>query len=53
MTNKKFNALQVWKQVEDLMVPQLPLSVDELAVYSHLLRHSQLKGKARLRFSIG
>ncbi len=42
----------MWKQFEDLLVPVLRLSVIERAVYSHLLRHSRLEGKQRLRFSI-
>ena len=52
MTNKKLNAVQVWKQLEDLAVPRLRLSAHERAVYSHLLRHSRIEGKVRLRFSI-
>jgi len=52
MKNKKPNAELVWKQLEDLLVPRLNLSVIERTVYSHLLRHSRLEGKLRLRFSI-
>jgi 5-methylcytosine-specific restriction endonuclease McrA len=56
MTNKMPNAApdaaQVWKQIEDILVPQLRLSVLDRSVYSHLLRHSRLEGKLRLRFSI-
>jgi 5-methylcytosine-specific restriction endonuclease McrA len=52
MKNKKLNALLLWKQLEDLVVPRLRLSVIDRAVYSHLLRHSRLEGKLRLRFSI-
>ena len=52
MKNKKFDGVEVWKQMEDLAVPQLRLSVYERAVYYHLLRHSRLEGKLRLRFSI-
>jgi HNH endonuclease len=52
MKNKKLNAVEVWKQLEDLLVPRLHLSVFERAVYSHLLRHSWLEGKPELRFSI-
>jgi hypothetical protein len=52
MTNKKPNAELVWKQLEDQVVPRLRLSVIERAVYSHLLRHSRLEGKQRLRFSV-
>jgi 5-methylcytosine-specific restriction endonuclease McrA len=52
MKNKKINAVQVWKQLEDLAVPRLHLSVIDRAVYSHLLRHSRLEGREQLRFSI-
>lgn len=52
MKNKKLNAVHVWKQLEDLLVPRLHLSVFERAVYSHLLRHSWLEGRPELRFSI-
>ena len=51
MKNKP-NAEQVWKQVEDVVVPRLRLSVNDRAVYYHLLRHSRLEGKIRYRFSI-
>jgi len=50
--NKKPDAERVWKEFEDLLVPRLELSVVDRAVYSHLLRHSRLEGKLRLRFSI-
>jgi hypothetical protein len=52
MKNKKLNAVHVWKQLEDLLVPRLHLSVHDRAVYSHLLRHSRLEGRLQLRFSI-
>src|SRR5260370_30270703 len=52
MKNKKINAVQVWKQLEDLRGPRLRLSVFDRAVYSHLLRHSRLEGRLELRFSI-
>jgi 5-methylcytosine-specific restriction endonuclease McrA len=52
MKNKKPNAELLWKQLEDVLVPRLCLSVIDRAVYSHLLRHSRLEGKLRLRFSI-
>src|SRR5712691_8923783 len=52
MKNKKPNAKHIWKQFEDLLVPRLRLSVIDRAVYSHLLRHSRLEGRLRLRFSI-
>ncbi len=52
MKNTKPNAAQIWKQFEDRLVPRLRLSVTDRAVYSHLLRHTRLEGRARLRFSI-
>src|SRR5258707_15651109 len=52
MKNKKPNAELVWKQLEDLLSPRLRLSVIDRTVYSHLLRHSRLEGKLRLRFSL-
>jgi len=52
MKNKKTNAAQIWKQLEDHLVPRLRLSITDRAIYSHLLRHSRLEGRARLRFSI-
>jgi 5-methylcytosine-specific restriction endonuclease McrA len=45
-------ALQIWKQFEDLVVPQLKLSAVDHAVYSYLLRHSRLEGKRRLHLSM-
>ncbi len=52
MKSEKPNAEYVWKQMEDLAVPRLRLSVNERVVYYHLLRHSRLEGKVRYRFSI-
>jgi hypothetical protein len=52
MKISKTNAVLVWKQLEDVLVPQLGLTVNERVVYSHLLRHSRLEGKLRVRFSI-
>jgi hypothetical protein len=52
MKPKKPNAELVWKQLEDQVVPRLRLSVIDRTVYSHLLRHSRLEGKLRLRFSV-
>ena len=52
MKNKKINPALVWKQVEDVLVPRLRLSVTERVVYYHLVRHSRLEGKLQLRFSI-
>ena len=52
MKTKELNAVLVWKQMEDQVVPQLRLSLADRAVYSNLLRHSRLEGKVRLHFSI-
>jgi 5-methylcytosine-specific restriction endonuclease McrA len=52
MKNKKPNATQIWKHFEDFLVPRLRLSITDRAVYSHLVRHSRLEGRPRLRFSI-
>jgi hypothetical protein len=52
MKNKKINLGQVWKQLEDVLVPRLRLSLIERAVYYHLVGHSRLEGKVRVRFSI-
>ncbi len=52
MKNKKPNAEHIWKQIDDLLVPHLRLSSTDRAVYSHLLRHSRLEAKLRLRFSM-
>src|SRR5215470_3377687 len=49
---KKLDVVEVCKQFEDVMAPRLRLTLTERAVYWHLLRHSRLKGKDRLRFSI-
>jgi hypothetical protein len=52
MKNKELDAVSLWKQVEDVVAPQLRLPVIDHVVYLHLLRHSHLEGKRRLRFSI-
>ncbi len=52
MKTKELSAVHVWKQLEDMLVPRLRLSVTEHAVYSHLVRHSRLEGKLRAQFSI-
>jgi hypothetical protein len=48
----KLDAETLWKQIEDVAVPQLRLSVIDHVVYIHLVRHSRLEGKRRLHFSI-
>jgi hypothetical protein len=49
---KEVDAKALWKQVEDVVAPQLRLPVIDRVVYMHLLRHSHLEGKRRLNFSI-
>lgn len=49
---KELDGTQIWKQFEDLLIPRLGLTPIERAVYSHLLRHSRLEGRRKLRFSI-
>src|SRR5712664_99542 len=52
MKISKTNAVHIWKQIEDVLVPRLCLTLAERAVYLHLLRHSRLEDRLRLRFSI-
>jgi hypothetical protein len=52
MKNRKLNAARVWKQMEDLLAPQLNFSLADRVIYSHLFRHSRLEGKLQLKFSI-
>jgi len=50
--SRKPDAERTWKQFEDQLIPRLGLSAIDRSVYSHLLRHSRLEGKRRLRFSM-
>jgi hypothetical protein len=52
MKHEKIDAVEVCKELEDVLAPRLKLSVLDRSVYSHLLRHSRFEGKLRLRFSI-
>jgi 5-methylcytosine-specific restriction endonuclease McrA len=52
MNPKKLNPGLLWMQFEDVLAPRLGLTVKERAVYSHLLRHSLVVGKVRLRFAV-
>lgn len=52
MNNKKPNAVQLWKEIDDVVVPTLRLSPVDRVVYAHLVRHTVLEGKTRLRFSM-
>ena len=51
MKRKLPNAVHVWKQLDDFVVPNLRLNVVDRAVYSHLLRHTRLECRHRLCFS--
>ena len=52
MQRKKLNLKHLWIQFEDLLYPQLRLSITDRAVYSHLIRHSRLEGRLQLHFSM-
>ena len=52
MKTQKLDALLIWKQIEDQLVPRLRLNLVERVVYYHLLRHTRLEGRLKLRFSI-
>ncbi len=52
MKDKRIDALEVWKQIEDVLAPRLKLTVIDRVVYAHLVRYSRLEGKRRLCFSI-
>ncbi len=52
MKPEKPNAEQIWKQLDDLLVPRLRLAPIDRAAYCHLLRHTRLEGKLQLRFSM-
>jgi 5-methylcytosine-specific restriction endonuclease McrA len=51
-TPGEIDAGWLWRQVEDVVVAQLGLSVIDHVIYVHLLRHSHLEGRRRLHFSI-
>jgi len=52
MKDKKIDAVQVCKELEDVLAPRLKLTAIDRTVYYHLLRHMRLEGKLRLRFTI-
>jgi hypothetical protein len=52
MKHEKIDAVEVCKELEDVLAPRLKLPVLDRAVYLHLLRHSRFEGKPRLRFTI-
>lgn len=52
MKNKKPNAVLLWKQLEEDIVPRLGLNLAERVVYAYLLRHSRIAGNREFRFGI-
>ncbi|MCL5286964.1 MAG: HNH endonuclease [Acidobacteria bacterium] len=52
MKSLSFDLAQACRDVEDRLVPRLPLSLLERAVYYHLLRHSHLESRRRLALSM-
>ena len=52
MNQSTFDAAQVWRDVEDRLVPRLRMSMIERTVYYHLVRHTRLEGRPRLRCSM-
>jgi len=52
MKLKKFDPVEVWKELEDELAPRLKLNAIQRTVYAHLLRHTRLEGKLRRRFTI-
>src|SRR5215475_10838008 len=52
MPDKKVDVKVLWIQFEDVLTPALGLTIKERAVYCHLLRHSLVVGKQRLRFAV-
>jgi hypothetical protein len=47
-----FDMAQACRDVEDRLVPRLPLSLLERAIYYHLLRHSHLEGRGQFVISM-
>lgn len=52
MKSKIDNTELVLKQIDEVLVPRLRLSLTDRIVYLHLLRHSRFEGKRQLSFSI-
>ena len=52
MKTKKPNAELVLKQIDEVLVPRLRLSLTDRVVYLHLVWHSRFQGKLQLSFSI-
>ncbi len=52
MKTKIPDAVLVWKQFTDVLVPRLRFSSTDQVVYFYLFRHTRLEGKLRLQFSM-
>jgi hypothetical protein len=52
MKSKRANAGQIWKQLHDALTSRMRMTVIEQAVYSYLVRHTHLEGRARISFSM-
>src|SRR5215470_11892870 len=52
MKDKKIDAVEVCKELEDFLAPRLNLTATDRAVYYHLLRHTHWERKLRVRFMI-
>jgi 5-methylcytosine-specific restriction endonuclease McrA len=52
MKHKKIDPVEVCEEFEDVLAPGLSLTAIDRTVYYHLLRHTRLQGKLRLRFTI-
>ena len=48
---KTYNIRRLYRTVEDRLFPALQLGSHERAIYYHLLRHTRLEGRRRVRFS--
>ena len=44
--------VQLWRDVEDQLVPMLQMKIGEQSVYVYLLRHSRLEGRRRVSVSM-
>ena len=52
MPNKKLNPKLLWMLFEDVLAPNLGLTILDRAVYSYLLRHTLVVGTPRLHFAV-
>ena len=46
------DVVQLWKDLEDNLIPSLGLSAQERALYYHILRHSRLLGRTELHSTV-